>query len=102
MATAPGVRVVENRGSRRNGAALSPETGVLVPPSFFFSSVYCVRRTEILVEQTTPQWVLVCDHAGLVINQLSQNDASSSALQRYPARRIDSGKVWPGSSYSLE
>ena len=35
-ATGPGVRVVKNRGSRRNGAALSPEMGVFAPPSPFF------------------------------------------------------------------
>jgi len=31
-------------------------------------NVYCVRETEILVEQQPPQGVFVCDHAGLVIN----------------------------------
>ena len=30
-----------------------------------------MRETEILVEQQTPQGVLVCDHAGRVINKLS-------------------------------
>ena len=30
-----------------------------------------MRETEILVEQTPPQGVLVCDHAGLVINKFS-------------------------------
>jgi len=30
-----------------------------------------VRDTEILVEQQPPQGVLVCDHAGLVINKFS-------------------------------
>jgi len=30
-----------------------------------------VRETEILVEQQPPQGVLVCDHAGLVINKFS-------------------------------
>ena len=30
----------------------------------------CVRETEILVKQQPPQGVLVCDHAGLVINVL--------------------------------
>ena len=38
-ATGPGVRVVKNRGSRRNGAALSPEMGVFAPPSPFFKNV---------------------------------------------------------------
>ena len=35
-------------------------------------NVWCVRETEILVEQQPPQGVLVCDHAGRVINKLSQ------------------------------
>ena len=30
-----------------------------------------MRETAILVEQQPPQGVLVCDHAGLVINQFS-------------------------------
>ena len=38
-ATGPGVCVVKNRGSRRNGAALSPEMGVFAPPSPFFKNV---------------------------------------------------------------
>jgi hypothetical protein len=38
-ATGPGVRAVKNRGSRRNGAALSPETGLFAPPSHFFNNV---------------------------------------------------------------
>jgi len=38
-ATGPGVRVVKNRGSRRNGAALSPEMGVFACPSPFFTNV---------------------------------------------------------------
>ena len=37
--TGPSVRVVKNRGSRRNGAALSPEIGVFAPPSPFFKNV---------------------------------------------------------------
>ena len=32
--------------------------------------MYCVRETEILVEQHAPQGVFVCDHAGRVINKL--------------------------------
>ena len=32
--------------------------------------MYCVRETEIPVEQQPPQVVFVCDHAGLVINKL--------------------------------
>ena len=36
-------------------------------------NVQCVRETEILVEQQPPQGVLVCDHAGLVINTFSTN-----------------------------
>ena len=35
----PSVRVVKNRGSRRNGAALFPEMGVLAPPCPFFKKV---------------------------------------------------------------
>ena len=31
-----------------------------------------MRETEILVEQQPPQGVLVCDHAGLVINKFSE------------------------------
>ena len=34
-------------------------------------NVWCVRETEILVEQQTPQGVFVCDHAGFVINEFS-------------------------------
>ena len=34
-------------------------------------NVYCVRETEILVEQQPPLGVFVCDHAGLVINKFS-------------------------------
>ena len=30
-----------------------------------------MKETEILVEQQPPQGVLVCDHAGLVINKFS-------------------------------
>jgi len=36
-----------------------------------FTNVQCVRKPEILVEQQPPQGVLVCDHAGLVINKFS-------------------------------
>ena len=38
-ATGPGVRVVKNRGSRRNGPALFPEMGVFAPPSPFLKNV---------------------------------------------------------------
>ena len=38
-ATGPGVRVVQNRGSCRNGAALFPEMEVFVPPSSFLQNV---------------------------------------------------------------
>ena len=41
------------------------------PPSSVFTNVQCVRETEILVEQQSPQEVFVCDHAGLVINKFS-------------------------------
>jgi hypothetical protein len=47
------------------------EMGVFAPPSLSFKNVKCVRETEILAEQQPPRGVLVCDHAGLVINQLS-------------------------------
>ena len=30
--------------------------------------MWCVRQTEILVDQQPPQGVFVCDHAGLAIN----------------------------------
>jgi len=36
-ATGPGVNVFQNRGSRRNKAALSPEMGVFAPPSPLFA-----------------------------------------------------------------
>jgi len=41
-----------------------------------------VRETEILVEQQPPQGVLVCDHAGLVINKFS----SFTGVRGTPAR----------------
>ena len=43
--------------------------GVFALASHFVKNVKCVRETEILVEQQTPQGVFVCDHAGLVINK---------------------------------
>jgi len=42
----------------------------LTPPV----SAITVRETKILVEQQPPQGVLVCDHAGLVINKFSQEE----------------------------
>ena len=36
-----------------------------------FKNVKCVKETEILVEEQTPQGVFVCDHAGPVINKFS-------------------------------
>ena len=49
---------------------------------------WCVRETEILVEQQPPQGVLVCDHAGLVINKFfltagnaTRTDAVSISLE---------------------
>ena len=56
---------------RWNGAALSPEIGVFAPPSPFFKSMKCESETEILAEQQPPQGVLVCDHAGLVMDRFS-------------------------------
>ena len=38
-ATGPDVRVVKKQGSRRNGAALSPETGAFAPPFLFCNNV---------------------------------------------------------------
>jgi len=64
-------RALLARDPCRNGAALSPEMGVFSPPYPFFKNVKGVRKTEILVEQQPPQGVLVCDHAGLVINTIS-------------------------------
>ena len=40
----------------------------------------CVRETEILVEQQTPQGVLVCDHAGLVIKKFSCGEGCGAPL----------------------
>ena len=44
---------------------------MFAPPSPFFENVYCGRESEILEEEQPPQGVLVCDHAGLVINKFS-------------------------------
>ena len=55
----------------RNGSALFPEMGVFAPPSPLSKNVLGERETDILVEQQPPQGVLVCDHAGLVINTSS-------------------------------
>jgi len=70
-ATDPGARVVRNWGPRRNGAALSPETGVCAPRYPFVNNVSCARDPQILVAQVPPHGVLVSDHAGRVINKLS-------------------------------
>jgi len=35
-----------------------------------------VRETDILVEQQPPQGVLVCDHAGLVINKFLSREGA--------------------------
>jgi len=40
-----------------------------------------VRETGILVEQQPPQGVLVCDHAGLVINKFSPRRPRLSGTQ---------------------
>ena len=53
---------------RRNGAAHFLEMGLFAPLSPLFKNVKRVRETEILVEQHPPQGDLVCDYAGLVIN----------------------------------
>ena len=39
-----------------------------------------MRETKILVEQQTPQGVLVCDHAGLVINKFSNKSPRVTSL----------------------
>ena len=41
-----------------------------------------MRETEILVEQQPPQGVLVCDHAGLVINKLSYEETRHCSAKR--------------------
>ena len=41
-----------------------------------------MRETEILVEQQPPQGVLVCDHAGLVINKFSLALAGHAGVPR--------------------
>ena len=59
-----------------------------------------MRETEILVEQQTPKGVLVCDHAGRVINKLSLSvsclataaratidETGESRIRREPANR---------------
>jgi len=46
----------------------------------FFKNVQCVKETEILVEQQPPQGVLVCDHAGLVINKFSHRAVFGAGL----------------------
>jgi len=76
---------IKNRGARREGAALFPEMGVFAPPSPFFMNVQCVGETEILVEQQPPQGVSVCDHAGFVINKLSQRQGILLWRQRCSA-----------------
>ena len=75
-------------------AALSllfPEMGVFAPPSSFFKKVKCVRESEILVEQSPPQGVLVCGHAGLVINDFSLS--RSDAPPRHRRRRFSSSSL---------
>ena len=48
-----------------------------------------MRETEILVEQQTPQGVLVCDHAGGVINKLSLDG------MKWPCLRINENPLSP-------
>ena len=52
--------------AREWAAALLPPA-----PSPFFKNVQFVKETEIREEQQPPQEVLVCGHAGLVINKFS-------------------------------
>ena len=63
--------VAKNWGSRRNGAATFPETGVFAPTSPFYNNGYCVRELQALVAPKPPQGVLVRGQAGLVINKIS-------------------------------
>ena len=44
--------------------------------------MWCVRETEILRDEQPPQGVLVCDHAGLVTNQFSLEQAPKLAAKR--------------------
>ena len=53
---------------------------MFAPPSPFFKNVQCVRETEILVEQQPPQGVLVCDYAGLVINEFSKREGGGAGI----------------------
>ena len=88
------VRGVWRRHLRcRNGAALSPEMGVFAPPSHFFENVKCVGETEMLVEQQPPQGVLVCDHAGLVINQFSYARRGAGTFPRTQPRKSCSTRM---------
>ena len=48
-----------------------------------------MRETEILVEQQPPQGVLVCENAGLVINEFSLSGGPRSAAVHEMARCAD-------------
>ena len=64
----------------------------------------CVSETEILEEQQTPQEVLVCDHAGLVIDNLSLlcfGNLSTSAMVGYLGYAQDSGFRVQGSGVRI-
>ena len=50
---------------------------------------------EILVEQQTPQGVLVCDHAGRVINKISLSIWENSPSPEYALTWFDQHDIWP-------
>ena len=54
----------------------------------------CVGKPEILVEQQPLQGVLVCDHAGLIINTLSTVKVSGVPGRTERARRAASWSHW--------
>ena len=53
-----------------------------------------VRETEILVEQQPPQGVLVCDHAGLVLNKFSRTQCVKMLTETWPVV-YEFGEVCP-------
>ena len=64
----------------------------------------CVRESEILVEQQPPQRVLVCDHAGRVINKLSLAEAVSeqAASNKRPLPSVSRGEDRPAKARRLD
>ena len=59
-----------------------------------------MRETEILVEQQPPQGVLVCDHAGLVINKFSQDWSPDRDWVVKMAGNL--GEEWTGAHANLK